>query len=331
MGHEVIVAHRGRTEPDLPPEVRHFHHPALDTTSDAFVVGVVDELRRLAPEVVLHLNQINDVDARALVNAFSGVARRIVTISSMDVHRAYGRLHRTEPGPSEPVPLTEDAPLREGLYTDRLFDPGSRAENILAERAIAGDPGPPSTILRWPFVYGPGDRQHRLHQYVRRILAGRGAILLEEGMARWRVSRGFAENAAVAVVLAVTSDRAAGRVYNVGEADALSEAEWVREVGRAAGWDGQVVAVPRERAPAHLVPTYNTDQDLVGDTTRIREELGYAEEVPRDEALWRAVAWERAHLPATPSDEEMQSRYAAEDARLAEVSCTGTGDGSADP
>jgi nucleoside-diphosphate-sugar epimerase len=130
------------------------------------------------------------------------------------------------------------------------------------------------------------------------------------------VSRGFTENAAAAVVLAATNDAAAGRVYNVGEADALTEAEWVRQVGRAAGWTGEVVVVPREQAPAHLVQAYDTDQDLVGDTARIREELGYAEEVPREEALRRAVAWERAHLPPTPSEEEMQARYAAEDAVL---------------
>jgi nucleoside-diphosphate-sugar epimerase len=127
------------------------------------------------------------------------------------------------------------------------------------------------------------------------------------------------ENVAVAVVLEVTDDHAAGRVYNVGEADALSEADWVRAVGRAAGWDGQVVAVPREHAPAHLVPAHDTTQDLVGDTSRIRGELGYAAEVPRDEALRRTIAWERAHLPATPTDEDMRARYAAEDAALAKA------------
>jgi nucleoside-diphosphate-sugar epimerase len=319
LGHDMTVAHRGLTEPELPAAVRHVHHPALDTGSPDFVVGALDELRRLAPEIVLHMNQVNDVDAGALVGAFSGVARRVLTISSMDVYRAYGRFHGTEPGPPEPVPLTEDAPLREALHTDRLFDPESRAENILAEQGIASDPGLPSTILRWPFVYGPGDQQHRLYQYVRRMLAGRRVIMLEEGVAGWRVSRGFTENVAAAVVLAVTSDRAAGRVYNVGEPDALSEAEWVREVGRAAGWEGEVVTVPREVAPPHLVPAHNTAQDLVGDTSRIRAELGYAEEVPRLDALRRTIAWERANLPAKPSEEDMQARYAVEDAALAQL------------
>jgi hypothetical protein len=51
-------------------------------------------------------------------------------------------------------------------------------------------------------------------------------------------------------------------------------------------------------------------QDIVTDTERIREELGYREEVPFAEALRQSVAWEREHPPAEvpPLD------YAAEDA-----------------
>ena len=39
-----------------------------------------------------------------------GVARRLVVISSQDVYRAYGRFHGKEPGPLEPLPVTEDSP-----------------------------------------------------------------------------------------------------------------------------------------------------------------------------------------------------------------------------
>ncbi len=64
----------------------------------------------------------------------------------------------------------------------------------------------------------------------------------------------------------------------------------------------------------HLTASINTDQHLVADTTRIREELGYGELVSQDEALRRTIAWERAH----PPDEVDPGRfdYAAEDAVL---------------
>jgi uncharacterized protein YbjT (DUF2867 family) len=50
---------------------------------------------------------------------------------------------------------------------------------------------------------------------------GRSAILLEKGMASWRWTHGYVEDVAAAVALAVMDERAAGRTYNVGEADPL--------------------------------------------------------------------------------------------------------------
>src|SRR5436190_8561175 len=82
----------------------------------------------------------------------------------------------------------------------------------------------PGTVLRLPAVYGPGDRQHRLFPYVQRMHDGRPAILLEHGRASWRWTRGYVENVARAIALAVVQEHATGLIYNVGEAEALTEA-----------------------------------------------------------------------------------------------------------
>ena len=157
----------------------------------------------MEPEVVLHMVPSTDVDARAVMSTFRGVARRVVGISSIDVYRAYGRMHLIEPGPPDPVPLSEGAPLRKQLYPDQLIRPGSPpVDKILAEREILGDSVLPGTILRWGMVYGPGDPQHRLHGYLAHMDARRPVIVLEEGRARWRGSRAYCENVAVAVTAA---------------------------------------------------------------------------------------------------------------------------------
>ena len=319
MGHKVTVAHRGETEADLPASVMHIHHPALGVFHPEFGVGVADQLRRVEPEIVLHMVPANDVDARAVMSMFRGVARRVVGISSIDVYRAYGRMHLIEPGPPDPVPLCEDAPLREQLYADQRIHPGSPpVDKILAEREILGDSVLPGTILRWGMVYGPGDPQHRLHVYLVQMDAGRPVILLEEGRARWRGSRAYRENVAVAVVAAVTNDRAAGRVYNVAEAESFSEAEWVEEIAKAVGWKGRVVAMSRDRVPAHLVAAQDFSQDWVADTSRIRAELGYSEEVTLDDALRLTVAWERQHPPVNAAtSQELAERFRLEDEALA--------------
>jgi nucleoside-diphosphate-sugar epimerase len=143
---------------------------------------------------------------------------------------------------------------------------------------------------------------------------GRPFIMLEEARAAWRWTRGYVDNVADAIASAVMDERAAARIYNVGERDALTEAEWVQAVGRAAGWKGEVIAVPGDLLPGGMASGFNLEHHLAVDTSRIREELGYGEQVARDEALKRAVEWERTHPP-----EEVDPRqfdYAAEEAVL---------------
>jgi nucleoside-diphosphate-sugar epimerase len=261
--------------------------------------------------------------ARVLTETARGIARRVVALSSGDVYRAYGLLHGTEAGPPGPIPIAEDAPLRRRLYPYRgeapraLDDPMRWLDDydkILVEQVVMGEPGLPGTILRLPMIYGPGDDAHRLFRYLKRMDDGRPAILLEEVQSRWRWARGYVEDIAEAVVSAVLDDRAAGRVYNVSEPDALSEAEWVRAIGQVAGWSGEVVSVPGDRLPSHLKLPGDFAHHIIYDTTRIRSELGYAEHLPRAEAIRRTVDWERSHRPQ--SIDPLVFDYAAEDAVL---------------
>lgn len=307
-GHAVAVFHRGRTHAELPAGVGHIPGDR-DRLADH-----AHELRAFGPHVVVDLIAYHEAHALGLLEVFRGVAGRAVVLSSGDVYRAYGVFHGTEPGPPEPVPLAEDAPPRRALYPYRAAAKGPddlaySYDKVPVERLVLGEPALPATVLRLPMVHGPGDRQHRLWAYLRRMDDGRQVIALDEGLAGWRCTRGYVEDVAAAIALAATDERAAGRVYNVGLPDALAESDWVRAVGEAAGWQGEVVGVPRGRLP---VPG-SVGQHLVTDTSRIRRELGYSEGLAFDEGLRRTVAWERANPPpqAPPLD------YAAEDVALA--------------
>jgi hypothetical protein len=90
----------------------------------------------------------------------------------MDVYRACGVLHRLEQGPLEPMPLTEDSPLRTKLQTyppdqiktlqvifgwlDEEYD------KIPVERDVLGQTALSARVLRLPMVYGPRDPLNRL-------------------------------------------------------------------------------------------------------------------------------------------------------------------------
>ena len=313
-GHGVTVFHRGETRAELPDGVRQIYGDRRELSSFAA------EFEAAAPDVVLDMIAYTEMDARDLVGVFRGVARRAVVLSSADVYGAYGRLLRLEAGAPAAAPLAEDAPVRASLYPYRARaagpdDFGYQYEKILVERVVMSEERLPGTVLRLPAVYGPGDNQHRLFGYLKRMDDRRPFIMLGEAQARWRWTRGYVENVAGAVALAVTSEGAAGRIYNVGEAEALAESQWVRAVGRAAGWDGPVVTVPDGSLPEHLTSKVDYEHHLATDTRLIRAELGYAEHVPRDETLRRTIEWERDNPPAPPAP--VESEYDAEDAALA--------------
>lgn len=311
-GHDVTVFHRGQTESELPKRVAHIHGDRLQ------LAGHQTKLKQLRPDVVLDMAAFTQQDALATVNAFRGVARRLVVISSQDVYRAYGRFHESEPGVLEHVPLTETAPLREKFYPYRGDGRGLDSyDKMLVERVALGSTILPATILRLPMVYGEGDYQHRLLLELKRIDDGRPAILIEQRMAAWRWTRAYVENVAAAIVLAVTDDRATNRIYNIGDTEALTYAEWVRLIGHEARWRGSVVVAPDTTLPPKLSPLKaNYYQHLVADSTLIRVELGYREPVPPMEALRRTIAWERQERPENVA---RLLDYAAEDAALAEL------------
>ncbi len=304
QGHDVTIFHRGETETDLPPNVRHIHDDFQNLGNYA------EQFRQLAPEVLLDMAPFTEEDGRR-VKLFKGIVRRVVALSSCDVYRAFGRLHRTEPGEPDPMPLTEDSPLRE-----KLSVAGLRYNKTAVEREVTSDPELPATILRLPATHGPGDYQHRLFDYIKRMDDQRPAILLDDIAARWQWSRGYVEDVAAAIALAVTNEQAAGRIYNVAEQDAFTEAEWVREIAKVVGWNGEVIALPPDRLPKNLIGIGDFRQHIVIETKRIRRELGYSEVVPRIEALQRTIEWERSNPPEfKPEDFD----YAAEDELLSKL------------
>jgi nucleoside-diphosphate-sugar epimerase len=316
LGHEVFTFHRARTHTAPGPrEIFGDRRRLADSAT---------ELRALAPDVVIDLILSSGAQAREMMTVFRGATSRVVALSSCDVYRACGVTHGLEEGPLEPLPLTETSALRTKLQTypaaqvqmlQQIFGWLDEAyDKIPVEREILSQRDLPGTILRLPMVYGPGDPLHRFHPIVKRVADDRRTILFSEDMAQWRATKGYVENVGAAIALAAVSNRAAGRIYNVGEIDTLSELEWAERIAAALGWTSRFTLLPDARLPPYLRAPGNTKQHWVADTTRLREELGFQERVPRDEAIRRTVEWERAHPPTgfTPH----QFDYAAEDAAL---------------
>jgi nucleoside-diphosphate-sugar epimerase len=314
-GHRVAVFHRG-TKPFAEAKEIVGDRNRLEQSAE-----LIDAFE---PHVVIDMVLSSARQAEQLVNVMRGKTKHIVAISSMDVYRAAGVLHGTEPGDLQELPLTEESALRtklnvyppeavkmlQGVFTwlDNEYD------KVLVERALTAQAHTPVTILRLPMVYGPGDPLHRLFPLLKRMADGRRKIILEEGLSRWRGPRGYVESVAQAIALAALSSPSAHRVFNVAEEEYSNEVEWAQLVAKANGWKGEFVVLPKEKTPAHLVQSGNAAQHWVASSKKIRTELGYYEKVDRAEALQRTIEWELAN---PPQGDPKQFDYAAEDAALA--------------
>lgn len=311
LGHEVTVFHRGKTEAELPENVEHIYGDKKRLREYR------EEFQKLEPEVILDTFAMTEEDAKAVVEVFQGLTKRLVVLSSGDVYRAYSRLIKHDPGPSDPVPLTEDSPLRDKLYPYREYAESSEDfeytyDKVLVERVVMTQPDTlPATVLRLPMVFGPSDYQHRLFSYLKRMDDGRPFILLAEDWARARALRGYVEDMAEAIALCVTKQEAANRVYHVAYRENFIEEAWLRMVADTVGWKGDIVKVPNEELPEGLQHHMDMRQDWSVDSGRIRAELGYEEVVPLREALRRTVTWEREHPPEEVDAAKFD--YAAED------------------
>jgi nucleoside-diphosphate-sugar epimerase len=307
-GHDVTLFHRGENGIDLFPDLPRVIGDRHDLADHA------DELRAARPEVVLDMIALSREDARGVLDVFRGVASRTITIFSGDVYAAFGRAVGIEEGEPVPVPFDEDGPLRETRYPYRGRAPRLEDyEKIHVEEEMLGDRALPGTILRLPMVFGPGDNQHRFREWLVRMDDRREAILLDAEAARWRCARVYVEDVAAAVSLCVAREVSAGRIYHVAEPDAPTAREYLDVLAGVVGWSGRVVTVLPETLPEPFRSGVLAAHPVDLDTRRIREEIGYAETVDREDALRRTVAWERETASAEPTD------YAAEDEILASL------------
>jgi nucleoside-diphosphate-sugar epimerase len=314
-GHHVTVFHRGRTSTPAGTE---------EILGDRqFLQDHQPEFRWQKFDVVVDFVLSSGRQAIQLMDTFRGIAGRVVVLSSMDVYRAMGVFYGFESGGLQELPLTEDSDLRtshnvyspEALKKVRQIYPwiGDEYDKIPVEQAVLADRRLLGTVLRLPMIYGPGDPLHRFHAVLKRMDDGRKQIIFADDVAAMRTPRGYVEDVAAAVALTATSPQSAGRIYNVCEAESFGELDWARKIAAAVGWNGEFVVLPHDRTPPHLHLPGNAAQHLVASSDRIRQELGYREQLSREEAIRRTITWERANPPAQPV---AQFNYQTEDEAL---------------
>lgn len=222
--------------------------------------------------------------ASILLDALQGKQPDIVAVSSIDVYQAYNILHRHDdiPDKLQTVPLTEDSVLR-----TRLSFQGLAYDKLNIER-IYQSYFDTCTILRMPAIYGLPDIS-RVERYVKPLLTGQ-SIVLHPTFAQWRFSRSLNSNCAFAVSLAANSGNKG--VFNVGELNHATEAEWCTKLASLTGLQADIVIDVEAEIPYAM----NASQHWCVDSSRIRAELGYFEKYDVDEGLRQVLDFMRMDM-----------------------------------
>jgi dTDP-L-rhamnose 4-epimerase len=257
-----------------------------------------------------HYVATNGVGTSVLLEALlERPVRRLVVASSMSVYgegrcrrpdgrlvaharRTRAQLERGEWEPLDdetglrltPVPTPEGHPCElTSVYALSKFDQERLCLMIGAAYAI------PTVALRLFNVFGP--RQALSNPYTgvvasfaSRLLNARQPVLFEDGRQR----RDFVSvhDVARAFCLALERDGAAGEVFNVGSGQPRTVAEVALALGRVLGKERHAPEVTGEHRAGDV-------RHCFADITKARQRLGYAPEVPFEQALEELAEWLR--------------------------------------
>lgn len=300
-GHELLIVHRGRSEPEDLPDARHLHVERADLPEAR------PELAAFAPDAAIDTFALTAGDADAALAALPDGLHTVV-LSSADVYRAYTALRHGMQ--TEPVPIDEEAPTRDDRYPYRGEQlPGGvdadRYEKLDVEPRYLERGG---IVLRLGIVFGEHDSQAREDFVLRRLRHGRDRIPI--GTGTLLLSRVYVRDVARAAANALERPHLAGEIINVAERRTLPVRAWAEQILRAASTDAELVTVPDEALPPDLALT-GASQHLLLDTAKARALLEYEDTDP-DTAVRTSVAW---HLQHPPGEAEAPD-FTADDAAL---------------
>ncbi len=320
-GDEVTIFHTGRHEVDFSAPVEHLHGDPRE----------LDDLQRLLVGRSFDLAISTSGRIRHVIATLRGQVRKLVSVSGLPYYR---RTRQVREGGAQALAIHQRSllrpgergvplPLREG--DERVSDPADRygwlvvrSEDAVMEAHHRGDFD--ASIIRYTMVYGPHSYIPFEWYLVRRVLDGRRAIALEAG-GLMVPQRGHAANLAEAALLCATHPAASGQAYNVGDEQSLSLSDLTMLVAETLQHDWEVVEVPLCMSPC--ANPFALRQNTLFDLSRIRNELGYRDVLPVEQATRDYVLWLREHPVARGGPEELALGercfdYAAEDRVIAQ-------------
>ena len=223
--------------------------------------------------------------------------KRFLHVSSIS---SYG--HPNQKG----LVLDETAPLGVNLHKWSYYSRAKvEAEKLVWSAWERGDL--PVTVVKPSWLYGPRDRAST-PRLIRAIRKGKGKLL---SGGKNRLNLVYAGNEAAGCILAATTDKALGQIYNLADDGEITQSQYLNKIAECIGAKPVTRSVPygvayqaafwmeffghlvgRKSPP--LVTRYSVwlmGRKCFFSSEKARRELGWKPEVGYDEGIQRSVRW----------------------------------------
>ncbi len=260
---------------------------------------------------------------RYVAQALTGHTGRLISVGgAAPVYKGWGDMMAPNPWETtSPTPLflSEDHPLASAPTEDRFSLAVRKTESDVMELHQQGLLN--VTHFRYPLVYGPHNICPAEWGIIRRVREKRKILIMPQG-GLTLVSRGFADNIAHGILLALKKPQAAaGQTYNIGDVEILHNHQWVEILCKIMSHHFELVNIPFDYLPVGFratPPQLLYRHHCVFSVHKIQQQLGYRDVVSVEEALQRTVQHYQDH-PLAEGDIAEQNLgdpfdYAYEDA-----------------
>lgn len=295
--YKVSILHTGNHEPELPDDVEHIHTSPYK----------LDQL-----ETALEGRHFDLVIAtygmlKHVVKAVTGKTERFISVGGLaPIYKGWGDMIARNPWETTdptPLDLPEDHALASADTGLQFTDAVRAMEGIVIGAHQRGDFN--ASHFRYPLVYGPHNICPAEWGLVRRVLDGRRTLIVPGG-GLTIVARGFAENVAHAIMLAVEQPEAAGgQIYNVRDDRVQYNHEWVDRVCEVMGHEFERIDIPFHLLPEGFrasPPQLLYRHHWFPSIDKLKTQLGYRDIVSFEEAVERTARWYRDN-PLPEGDE----------------------------
>ena len=262
---------------------------------------VTEIISRHKIDVLVDVIAMTLASTQPLLDCVDAKIHQYVLISSSDVYRNYELLQKKATGKPTTKSVDEDSELRQTRFpyrgqtprqkdsADRHLDDYDKIPIECAARQLASK----WTILRLPMVFGPGDKGARFRWVIKPMSNGASELVVPSNWLSWHSTYGYVQNVAEAVALTLGNRRAHNRVFNVGEQPSITHLDWAKRFADVIGWQGEIKPTIDPQHPfAQRVAELDLSVPFMIDSSRIRKELGFTEQIDQLQALKNTVASE---------------------------------------